>query len=80
MTRSEQRRIQLQLEGKSSEELVSLYHDYLFRYVLGDNGAELMYQQGYDLRDIREAEETQRHYSKVCDMIESICNKRNVNV
>ena len=62
----------------SDEEVKQEFFDYSFR-VLGST-SELMYERGYPIEDIREAEKVERFNNEYYDMLEMVVLSRKIKI
>ena len=78
MTKSEKNKIIKWTNTLIDEELEKEYYDAVFD-TLGSQ-AEEMYEQGWDMQDIIEREEYEKHLGQIADLLESICYGRGIKL
>ena len=78
MTKSEKNEIIKWVNTLTDEELEETYYDAVFES-LGSQ-AEEMYEQGWDMQDIIEREEYEKHLGQIADLLESICYGRDIKL
>ena len=78
MTKSERNQIIKWTNTLTDEELEETYYDAVFES-LGSQ-AEEMYEQGWDMQDIIEREEYEKHLGQIADLLESICYGRGIKL
>ena len=78
MTKSEKNEIIEWANTLTDEELEETYYDAVFES-LGSQ-AEEMYEQGWDMQDIIEREEYEKHLGQIADLLESICYGRGIKL
>ena len=78
MTKSEKNEIIKWANTLTDEELEETYYDAVFES-LGSQ-AEEMYEQGWDMQDIIEREEYEKHLGQIADLLESICYGRGIKL
>ncbi len=65
-------------EKLSNEELEKEYHENVLNCLGSD--AEIMYERGYDMADIREQEKLEKYQSEKTDIIEKLCIERGIKL
>ena len=78
MTKSEKNEIIEWANTLTDEELEETYYDAVFES-LGSQ-AEEMYEQGWDMQDIIEREEYEKHLGQIADLLESIRYGRGIKL
>lgn len=76
--RSELNKIKKHYETFTDDELLTEYHEVLLHHILG-NEAEMMYEAGYAMEDVREAEENQKDWDKIFNIIEKMLYVRGLD-
>lgn len=62
----------------TNEELEQEYYNNVL-YCLGSD-AEIMYERGYDMVDIREQEKLEKYQSEKTDILEQLCEERGIKL
>ena len=78
MTKSEKNQIIKWASTLTDDELEKEYYNAVFD-TLGSQ-AEEMYERGWDMRDIIEREEYEKHLGQIADLLESICYGRGIKL
>ena len=65
-------------EKLSNEELEKEYCENVLDCIGSD--AEIMYERGYDMADIREQEKLEKYQSEKTDIIEQLCIERGIKL
>lgn len=65
-------------ENLSDSELVAQYYDSV--YVCLGSDCEAMYELGYDIQDIRDAEALEKYLGEKAFILENECCKRNITL
>ena len=65
-------------EKLSNEELEKEYYENVLDCLGSD--AEIMYERGYDMADIREQEKLEKYQSEKTDIIEQLCIERGIKL
>ena len=78
MTKSEKNEIIKWANTLTDEELEETYYDAVFESLVSQ--AEEMYEQGWDMQDIIEREEYEKHLGQIADLLESICYGRGIKL
>ena len=78
MTKSEKNEIIEWANTLTDEELEEEYYDAVFETLVSQ--AEEMYEQGWDMQDIIEREEYEKHLGQIADLLESICYGRGIKL
>lgn len=71
LKRSELNKIKKHYEAFTDDSLIKEYHDVLLHHILG-NRAEEMYEAGYAMEDVYEAEENQKDWNKIFNIIDKM--------
>lgn len=78
MTKSEKNEIIKWSNAVSDEELERTYYDTVFNS-LGTQTDD-MYELGYDMTDILEREKYEKYMSQKADLLEMLCDKRDIKL
>ena len=78
MTESEKNEIIAWANTLTDEELEEEYYDAVFETLVSQ--AEEMYEQGWDMQDIIEREEYEKHLGQIADLLESLCYGRGIKL
>ena len=78
MTKSERTKIIKWVNSLTDEELEEEYYRASWD-TLGSQ-AEEMYEQGWDMQDIIEREEYEKHLGQIADLLESLCYGRGIKL
>ena len=78
MTKSEKNEIIKWANTLTDEELEEEYYDAVFETLVSQ--AEEMYEQGWDMQDIIEREEYEKHLGQIADRLESLCDGRGIKL
>ena len=78
MTKSEKNQIIKWASTLTDDELEKEYYNAVFD-TLGSQ-AEEMYERGWDMRDIIEREEYEKHLGQIADLLESLCYGRGIKL
>ena len=65
-------------EKLSNEELEKEYYENVMNCLGSD--AEIMYERGYDMADIREQEKLEKYQNEKTDIIEQLCIERGIKL
>ena len=78
MTKSERNKIIQWANTLTNEELEKEYYDGVFDCLGSD--AELMYEQGWDMVDIREQEKLEKYQMEKSHILEQLCEERGIKL
>ncbi len=78
MTKKEKKDLIHYAENLSDSELVEKYYDSVYDCLGSD--CEAMYELGYDIQDIRDAEVLEKYLGEKAFILENECCKRNITL
>lgn len=78
MTKKEKKDLIHFADKLSDSELVAQYYDSVYDCLGSDS--EAMYELGYDIQDIREAEALEKYLGEKAFILEEECSKRNITL
>lgn len=78
MTKSERNKIIQWANTLTNDELEKEYYDGVFDCLGSD--AELMYEQGWDMVDIREQEKLEKYQMEKSHILEQLCKERGIKL
>ena len=78
MTKAERNKIIQWANTLTNEELEKEYYDGVFDCLGSD--AELMYEQGWDMVDIREQEKLEKYQMEKSHILEQLCEERGIKL
>ena len=78
MTKSERNKIIQWANTLTNDELEKEYYDGVFDCLGSD--AELMYEQGWDMVDIREQEKLEKYQMEKSHILEQLCEERGIKL
>lgn len=78
MTKKEKDDLIQYAKNLSDSELVAEYYDSVYDCLGSD--CEAMYELGYDIQDIREAEDLEKYLGEKAFILEDECCKRNITL
>ena len=78
MTKKDKNAIIQWANNLTNEELEEEYYNNVFECLGSD--AEIMYERGYDIADIREQEKLEKYQQEKTDIIEQLCEERGIKL